>query len=688
MRRIRQILFAVICCCLFLLVGSTQNEVDAVSSDDIGYWLEEEYNGVKWHYQVYSLTDKSTGAWQVYTESEYSGKLPYILNSYPVKSYGGNDMAKPVVSVLSEGAISVPAYETCELNPYAFYGCENITKISVSGNITNIGLAAFSGCKSLEEFIVPRLITNISQECFFNCESLWHVKIPSNCEKISSYAFSGCKSLLGDIKLPETVTEIGEEAFLGCCELCEIDLPGVKRIESGAFKGCKRLWFDKLPDNIEVIQKQAFYDTNIMSVDLPESVKEIGSEAFFHHRYYPLYVYAGPNSKAMKYARRQISEGKCTEKEYAFLAFKICYVPNEKPYPELENNIANYTYYDYFGDVTLLWWGYYFGAEQKEHRVVGWSTEPDGAGMYIPNSPTDNKTTDIMFRYASYAENYQLKLYAVWDCDTPENREYSYNDQEDIQDNTSNDSSDQTSDEEPNTPSDQVPDEEPNTPSDQIPDEEQNTPSDPISDEESNAPSDQISEEDANKKERLITTKRIWVKGTITYQEAVQIEWKKVDTCKELQICRATNKKKYKVIQTIKDLNKTKYIDTAVQKGKKYFYKIRYVYANETDKTYSNISQCSLSNKMIKPQITYQNKKGKLYISFRKAEGIRYESQWRGGSVKKWIKIKTTQGAIHKTICKKIKAKTSFQIRIRTLMKVGNKYLKSPWSAAYTVKIS
>ena len=79
----------------------------------------------------------------------------------------------------------------------AFYGCSNLTNITIPEDITNIGNYAFYGCSNLTSIVIPGGVTNIGRMAFHNCSNLESVTFGENSQltNIVEYAFYGCKKL-------------------------------------------------------------------------------------------------------------------------------------------------------------------------------------------------------------------------------------------------------------------------------------------------------------------------------------------------------------------------------------------------------------------------------------------------------------------------------------------------------------
>lgn len=93
---------------------------------------------------------------------------------------------------------------------------QNITKVSITGELAKIPNNAFKDCKTLETIILPETVYIIGESAFQNCSSLKNVNIPTNVTTIGSQAFGSCTSL-EQIIVPISVRNIHLAAF-GLCE--------------------------------------------------------------------------------------------------------------------------------------------------------------------------------------------------------------------------------------------------------------------------------------------------------------------------------------------------------------------------------------------------------------------------------------------------------------------------------------
>ena len=203
---------------------------------------------------------------------------------------------------------------------HAFYGCSNLTSITIPDSVTSIGDYAFSGCSGLTSVTIPDSVTSIGDYAFSGCSSLTSVTIPDSVTSIGDYAFSGCSGLtsvtIGDgvtsiggyafrncygltsVTIGDGVTSIGEWAFLSCSDLTDVyyqgDLSGWLGIEFGDSYANPMYYADNLyingqllqgdvviPEGTAKIGDYAFYNCDdLTSVTIPDSVTSIGEEAF------------------------------------------------------------------------------------------------------------------------------------------------------------------------------------------------------------------------------------------------------------------------------------------------------------------------------------------------------------------------------------------------------------------------
>ena len=87
--------------------------------------------------------------------------------------------------------------------------------------VTKIGNEAFSGCENLKKVILPEQLSELSPRVFQNCSSLESINLPDSLKAIGAEALKNC-SFLKALTIPNTVTSIGKNIIAGCTSLKEL----------------------------------------------------------------------------------------------------------------------------------------------------------------------------------------------------------------------------------------------------------------------------------------------------------------------------------------------------------------------------------------------------------------------------------------------------------------------------------
>ena len=174
------------------------------------------------------------------------------------------------------------------LQEYPSYLSE--TSYSIPDGVVEIGERAFSSRYHLQNVIIPDSVIKIGDSAFAFCHDLQEVTIGSNVTEIGWDAFYGCKNL--HVTIPANVKRIGERAF--------VDVKSVK-VSAGnhdfytdrygaliTVDYKEILYFPpsfsghyEIPGNVTSIEWKAFAWCNLSGITIPDSVRSIGSEAFY-----------------------------------------------------------------------------------------------------------------------------------------------------------------------------------------------------------------------------------------------------------------------------------------------------------------------------------------------------------------------------------------------------------------------
>lgn len=190
-----------------------------------------------------------------------------------------------------------------------------IQKIEIYEPIEEIGEYAFANCSVLQSVSLPKSIRRIGENAFRNCELLCSINLPDSIDTISASAFFYCKDLHIN-HLPKHLSHIGDSAFQWCI-IDGVTIPNcIKEIgkspfsknannltsESSRFVIINSLLIDSvtneliqlvdsavknvsIPEYITKVRDNAFIHTDIESITIPSSVKELGCGIFWNCKF-------------------------------------------------------------------------------------------------------------------------------------------------------------------------------------------------------------------------------------------------------------------------------------------------------------------------------------------------------------------------------------------------------------------
>ena len=168
--------------------------------------------------------------------------------------------------------------EVESIGSHAFVGT-SIRKADLSG-VQRIGECAFLGCENLSEVILSDELTEIPNGLFRKCKSLRTVPSCLGVTRIGKEAFA--ESGLEQITLGDKITFIGQEAFACCPKLTSVVLGDMIRdLSDGAFRDCTALTMISIPAELKSIGEQALRGcSSLETIDFPAGLQMIGYAAF------------------------------------------------------------------------------------------------------------------------------------------------------------------------------------------------------------------------------------------------------------------------------------------------------------------------------------------------------------------------------------------------------------------------
>ena len=180
--------------------------------------------------------------------------------------------------VLPDGIITI--------GPSSFRGCSNLQVINIPYGVESIGGAAFARC-DLRKIAIPASVKRIENGAFLENFLLADIELPeAPIEEIGYYAFRDTKwwtNYCADEKniFGNTVYiyDIAYQAVSLDITECAIK-EGTRMIADMAFAYCRNLQEAHIPNCVESIGIEAFYECDLRKVVIPASVKRIGENAF------------------------------------------------------------------------------------------------------------------------------------------------------------------------------------------------------------------------------------------------------------------------------------------------------------------------------------------------------------------------------------------------------------------------
>ena len=156
-----------------------------------------------------------------------------------------------------------------KMGEYAFYNCDGIKGVELSGNIIAVETNEDGGTEEINH--------KIPNHAFESCNALKSITVPEGIETIGTAAFAGCTQA-SSITLPDSLVTIGDRAFM-----CSID---------GANRSLTSL---TIPENVKNIGASAFYGYKALATVTVEStkLKKPGDAAFGDNE---MSAYSGPQT--------------------------------------------------------------------------------------------------------------------------------------------------------------------------------------------------------------------------------------------------------------------------------------------------------------------------------------------------------------------------------------------------------
>lgn len=204
---------------------------------------------------------------------------------------------------------TITTHSISEIPARTFEGCRNVESIYINGDTFSIGDYAFEDCEKLKNVEISSTVSELGIRPFAGCEKLTGVSFQGGpyftCDTSVIYSLTDgnktgiiqCLEARGRLNGSSTieanelegVQTIAKEAFMDCSGLGSIDMKqsSIGEIPESAFKNTNTLYSVYLPESCKAIWADAFGNSNVRYLEIPNGVSYIDPDAFYTNKNHP-----------------------------------------------------------------------------------------------------------------------------------------------------------------------------------------------------------------------------------------------------------------------------------------------------------------------------------------------------------------------------------------------------------------
>ena len=187
---------------------------------EVTYRISGTVNAKKSGNYYWCYRPKGNGV-EIYRNGTYTGDTPAIS-------------PKPTGSATISIPSTIDGKTVNSIGQGAFAICPGIAGAEIPNTVTNIGDYAFY-YSGLQSVVIPGSVEQIGFKAFYGCTNLTEVSLANGLKRIGSFAFQSCSNLT-EIVFPNTLTAISSGAFRDCTKLTTLTInSGVTAIGDSAF---------------------------------------------------------------------------------------------------------------------------------------------------------------------------------------------------------------------------------------------------------------------------------------------------------------------------------------------------------------------------------------------------------------------------------------------------------------------
>ena len=194
--------------------------------------------------------------------------------------------------IYGKGAMS-NGIENNHVYPWTQYR-DRVTRLVIEDGVTSVGYGAFTNFSNIKYLQIPADIeltlnaTNYGTASPFNgCTNIEEIRYTYGQTGVMSESDTYHPAFISRYHLKrayidEGITRIGSKTFSYCSELISVDIPGsLKEIGDKAFENCSSLVTAELPNGVTTIGSYAFYScTSLPELNVTDNLTKLGEGAF------------------------------------------------------------------------------------------------------------------------------------------------------------------------------------------------------------------------------------------------------------------------------------------------------------------------------------------------------------------------------------------------------------------------
>ena len=282
----------------------TLSSIATLTKDSYPYMTDSYVNAATTAYQTQQAGGELTDNQKAIINSALNVELPNGITAIKEGLFSGYSKDGTSISTPNSDLVTITSDGVKKIDPYAFSDIDSLKGVYINGGLESIGDYAFEDCDSLVDVDIYSDLQEMGSVPFVSCENLKNVDFGTNknftCTDAVIYGLvngerTNLLEVLASRGLPNgygsgsitptefaSVKNLAKEAFRDCDGVLSVDFSqsGVTSIPESCFEDTDDLYSVILRDGNTKIGPNAFKDSNIRYVQIPNSTTVIDNTAF------------------------------------------------------------------------------------------------------------------------------------------------------------------------------------------------------------------------------------------------------------------------------------------------------------------------------------------------------------------------------------------------------------------------